>query len=112
MEVSVGGVLFQTKELIIEGGSYWAYTSFNPRPDLGGFTESDFQIYTISASADDYISSSTPITVIHERIGGGDTGQVKGGILLGEGPGIFADVPFLTTGNKELLGVVDRKSVV
>ena len=105
-------VLFQTKELIIEGGSYWAYTSFNPRPDLGGFTESDFQIYTISASADDYISSSTPITVIHERIGGGDTGQVKGGILLGEGPGIFADVPFLTTGNKELLGVVYLEATV
>ena len=105
-------VLFQTKELIIEDGSYWAYTSFNPRPDLGDFTESDFQLYTISASADDYISSSTPITVIHERIGGGDTGQVKGGVLLGEGPGIFGDVPFLTTGNKELLGVVYLEATV
>ncbi|MCZ6582765.1 MAG: hypothetical protein O6761_06315, partial [Thaumarchaeota archaeon] len=105
-------VLFQTKDLIIESGSYWAYTGFSTRPNLGDYTNSDFKIYTISASADDYISSSTPITVIHERVGGGDTGEVKGGVLLGDGPGIFADVPFLTTGNKELLGVVYLESTV
>lgn len=105
-------VLFQSKELVIKKDSYWAYTSFSPRPDLGGFTDSDFQIYTLSASADDYISSSTPITVIHERVGGGDTGQIKGGVLLGEGPAIFSDVPFLTTGKNELLGVLYLESTV
>ena len=105
-------VVFQAKELIIEKGSYWAYTAFKPRPDLGGFTDSDFQIYTISASTDDYLSTSTPITVIHQRIGGTDTGQVKGGSLIGEGPGIFSDVPFLTTGKKELMGVVYLESTV
>lgn len=105
-------VLFSTKELIIEKGKYWAYTSFKPRPDLGSFTASDFQNYTISASADDYISSSAEIIVIHERVGGGDTGQVKGGVLLGDGPAKFSDVPFLTTGERELLGVVYLEATV
>jgi len=99
-------VLFATKELTIQSGSYWAYTSFTTRPNLGDFTNSDFQTYTISASSDDYLSSSSSITVIHERIGGGETGGIKGGALIGEGPAIFSDLPFLTTGKKELLGVV------
>jgi hypothetical protein len=105
-------VIFQTKDLKIEKGSYWAYTPFKPRPDLGGFTNSDFQTYTISASVDDYLSTSTPITVIHERVGGGDTGQVKGGILIGEGPAIFSPVPFLTTGKNELMGIVYLEATV
>ncbi len=105
-------VVFQSKELIIEKGSYWAHTSFKPRPDLGGFTDSDFQIYTISASTDDFLSTSTPITVIHQRIGSTDAGQIKGGVLIGEGPAIFSDVPFLTTGKKELMGVVYLESTV
>lgn len=105
-------VLFDSRELVIERGSYWAYTSFTPRPNLGDFTESDFQTYTISASTDDYISTSTPITVIHERIGGGETGQVKGGEIIGEGPAIFSALPFLTTGKNELLGVVYLEATV
>ena len=99
-------VLFATKELTIERGSYWAYTSFTTRPNLGDFTDSDFQTYTISASTNDYISSSTTIQVVHERIGDGETGTVKGGSLIGEGPAIFSVLPFLTTGEKELIGVV------
>ncbi len=105
-------VLFGTNELVIESDSYWAVTSFTPRPDLGDFTDSDFQEYTISASTDDYMSTSTNIQVIHERIGGGVTGQIKGGILIGEGPAVFSDLPFLTTGKNELLGVVYLEATV
>ena len=105
-------VLFSDDTLEIEKGSYWATTSFTPRPDIGGFTESDFQDYTISVSTDDYISTSTSITVIHERVGEGGTGQVKGGILIGDGPALFEVVPFLTTGKKELIGVLYLEATV
>ena len=105
-------VIFSTKNLVIESGSYWAVASFTTRPDLGAFTESDFQEYTISASTDDYISTSVTIQVIHERIGGGVTGQVKGGLIVGEGPAIFSDLPFLTTGKNELIGVVYLEATV
>jgi len=105
-------VLFTKKELTIESGSYWTYTSFTTRPNLGDFTDSDFQTYTISASADDYRSSTSQITVIHERVGGGETGNVKGGVLIGEGPATFSNLPFLTTGKKELLGVVYLEATV
>ena len=105
-------IIFQRKDLTIEKGSYWAHTSFKPRPDLGGFTDSDFQVYTISTSTDDYLSTSTPITVVHERIGGGDTGQIKGGVLIGEGPAEFAAIPFLTTGKKEIMGIVYLQATV
>jgi len=105
-------VVFGTKELTIESGSYWAYTSFTTRPDLGDFTDSGFQVYTISASADDYLSSSTTIQIVHERLGGGETGTVKGGGLIGEGPAIFSVLPFLTTGEKELIGVVYLEATV
>jgi len=105
-------VLFSDDALIIESGSYWAATSFTTRPDLGDFTESGFQDYTISVSTDDYISTSTSIRVIHERVGEGDTGQVKGGILLGDGPAEFSGVPFLTTGKNELIGVLYLEATV
>jgi len=105
-------VLFSDDTLKIEKGSYWAYTSFTPRPDLGDFTESGFQDYRISVSTDDYISTSASITVIHERVGDGETGQVKGGILLGDGPAVFEGVPFLTTGKKELIGVLYLEATV
>ena len=105
-------VLFATKELTVESGSYWAYTSFTTRPNIGDFTDSDFQVYTISASANDYLSSSSQITVVHERVGKGETGSVKGGGLIGEGPAIFSVLPFLTTGEKELLGVVYLEATV
>ena len=105
-------VLFATKRLTIESGSYWAYTSFTTRPNIGEFTDSDFQTYTISTSADDYRSSSLTIQVIHERIGDSESGGVKGGTLIGEGPAIFSNLPFLTTGKKELIGVVYLEATV
>jgi len=105
-------VLFSDDTLEIEKGSYWATTSFTTRPDLGDFTESDFQEYTISVSTDDYISTSTSIRVIHERVGDGDSGQVKGGVLIGDGPAFFEVVPFLTTGKKELIGVLYLEATV
>jgi len=105
-------VLFSDDILEIEKGSYWATTSFTTRPDLGDFTESGFQDYTISVSTDDYISTSTSIRVIHERVGDGETGQVKGGVLLGDGPAFLEVVPFLTTGKKELIGVLYLEATV
>jgi len=105
-------VLFSYDTLVIESGSYWASTSFTPRPDLGDFTVNDFQDYTISVSTDDYISTSTSIRVIHERIGDGDTGEVKGGMLIGDGPAEFSVVPFLTTGKNELIGVLYLEATV
>ena len=105
-------VLFSDDTLVIESGSYWAATSFTPRPNIGDFSESDFQDYTISVSTDDFISTSTTITVIHERIGDGGTGQVKGGMLVGDGPAKFSVVPFLTTGKNELIGVLYLEATV
>jgi len=99
-------IMYNENRLTIKEGSYWAYTSFTPRPDLGDFTEDEFQEYTISASAEDFMATSTEITVLHKRVGDDEIGQIKGGILIGEGPGIFHDVPFLTTGKKELIGAV------
>jgi len=63
-------------------------------------------------STDDYISTSTSITVIHERIGDGDTGQIKGGMLIGDGPAEFSVLPFLTTGKNELIGVLYLEATV
>jgi len=105
-------MIFSADELVIESGSYWAHTSFTPRPDLSDFTESGFQPYTITASADDYIATSTPLTVIHKRIGDGDSGKIKGGVLLGEGPAIMYDLPFLTTGKRELVGILALEATV
>jgi len=99
-------IFYESNRLTIKEGTYWTYTSFTPRPDLGDFTDDEFQEYTISASAEDYIATSTEITVLHKRIGDNEIGNIKGGILHGEGPGVFHDVPFLTTGKKELIGVV------
>jgi hypothetical protein len=105
-------VLFSEETLTIEKGTYVTTTSFTTRPDLGDYTESDFQTYTISVSTDDYISTSTSIQVIHERVGDEDSGQIKNGVLLGEGPAFFESVPFLTTGNKELIGVLYLEATV
>jgi len=105
-------MIFSAGELVIKSGSYWAATSFTPRPDLSSYTENGFQPYTITASADNYIATSTPLTVVHERIGDGDTGQIKGGVLIGEGPAIMYELPFLTTGKKELIGVLALEATV
>ena len=103
-------ISFGSKELVIEAGSYWAYTSFSNRAELG--SGSDFREYAISAYSDDYIATHVPVTVVSERVGGGEVGSVAGGGLIGEGPAIFYALPFLTTGEKELIGIAVLETTI
>lgn len=87
--------LFKSKELLIEEGTYSTYTSFSLRPNISDFTNDFEQTYKFFITADDYISKGDSVEVTHDEIGS----------LEGKGPAITQTVPFLTTGEKEILGI-------
>jgi len=87
--------LFKSKELVIEEGTYSTYTSFSLRPNISDFTNDFEQSYKFFITADDYISKGDSVEVTHDEIGS----------LEGKGPAITQTVPFLTTGEKEILGI-------
>jgi len=62
-------ILFASKNLVIKQGTYSAYTSFVPRPNLGLYTANDEQTYAISTSAEDYLARGSSITITHQEIG-------------------------------------------
>ena len=86
---------FSKNELVIEKGSYSTYTEFTPRLNLGDMTEELEQEFNIFVSVENYLTSESKITIIHDQIGA----------LEGEGPSITKVIPFLTTGNNEIIGV-------
>ncbi len=86
---------FQTNELEIKEGSYSTHSTFSVRPNISDFTQSFEQSYNFYLIADDYIANGDSITVTHDEIGA----------LEGEGPAITKTVPFLTTGEREIVGV-------
>ena len=90
-------VVFDNDKLVIKKGEYSAFTKFTPRPNLADFTEEGEQIFQMFVSVDNYLAKGDSFKVLHDDIGGG---------LEGEGPAILETVPFLTTGKKEIMGVV------
>jgi len=86
---------FVEKKLTIEKGSYTTYTEFTPRPNLGDGTEEVVQTFSIFISVEDYLTSGSSITILHDQIGA----------LEGEGPSITKVLPFLATGNQEIIAV-------
>ncbi|MBI5859304.1 MAG: Ig-like domain-containing protein [Nitrosarchaeum sp.] len=88
-------IQFSNKELIIKKGMYSAYTTFTPRPNLGEFTTDTEQTFNMFISTDDYLTNGHSFTVSHDEIGA----------LEGEGPSVTTALPFLTTGEKELIAV-------
>jgi hypothetical protein len=88
-------VSFSKQQLVIEKGSYTAFTKFTPKPNLGDFTESSEQEYNMFISAENYLTESDSFTVHHDQLGA----------LEGEGPSVTEVLPFLTTGKQEIIAV-------
>ncbi len=88
-------IQFSNKELIIKKGTYSAYTTFTPRPNLGEFTTNTEQTFNMFISTSNYLTNGDSITVSHDEMGA----------LEGEGPSITTVLPFLTTGEKEIIAV-------
>ena len=88
-------VTFDQKDLVIEKGSYSTFTKFSPRPNLGEFTSEIEQTYEMFISADNFLTTGSTFTVLHDEIGA----------LEGKGPSVTQVLPFLTTGKQEIIGV-------
>lgn len=88
-------IQFSNKELIIKKGMYSAYTTFTPRPDLGDITTDSEQTFNMFISTNDYLTNGDSFTILHDEMGA----------LEGEGPSITTALPFLTTGEKEIIAV-------
>ena len=88
-------IVFDKNQLVIEKGTYSAFSKFSPRPNLGDFTSTNTQVYNLYISADNYLTNGDSITIIHE----------EEGALEGEGPSITETIPFLTTGKQEIIAV-------
>ncbi len=88
-------IQFSNKELIIRKGTYSAYTTFTPRPNLGEFTTDSEQTFNMFISTNDYLTNGDSFTVSHDEVGA----------LEGEGPSSTTVLPFLTTGEKEIIAV-------
>lgn len=88
-------IQFSNKELIIKKGTYSAYTTFTPRPNLGDITTDSEQTFNMFISTSNYLTNGDSFTVSHDEVGA----------LEGEGPSITTVLPFLTTGEKEIIAV-------
>jgi len=88
-------VQFGNKELTIKKGTYSAYTTFTPTPNLGDFSGVDEQTFNMFISTSNYLTTGSSFTVIHDEIGA----------LEGSGPSYTIPIPFLTTGEKEIIAV-------
>ncbi|MEK6870243.1 MAG: hypothetical protein AABX09_01755 [Thermoproteota archaeon] len=88
-------IQFSNKELIIKKGTYSAYTTFTPRPNLGEFTTDSEQTFNMFISTNNYLTNGDSFTVSHDEISA----------LEGTGPSVTTVLPFLTTGEKEIIAV-------
>ncbi len=88
-------VIFDKTQLTIEKGSYTAFTKFSPRPNIGEFTDKFEQTYNMYISANNILTQGDSFKITHDQIGA----------LEGEGPSITNVLPFLTTGNDEIIAV-------
>lgn len=87
--------LFASNELEIKEGSYSTYSTFSVRPNISDFTSEFEQDYNFFIIADDYITNGDSVTVTHDEIGA----------IEGEGPAVTQTLPFLTTGEREIIGI-------
>jgi hypothetical protein len=87
--------LFESKELTIEEGHYSTFSSFSLRPNLSSFTNEFEQTYNLFITADNYFAKGDSVTITHDELGS----------IEGKGPAFTQTVPFLTSGDKEILGV-------
>ncbi|MGY5144170.1 MAG: hypothetical protein ACW9XH_06780 [Candidatus Nitrosopumilus sp. bin_32a] len=88
-------VIFDKTQLTIEKGSYSTFTKFSPRPNIGEFTDKFEQTYNMYISANNILTQGDSFKITHDQIGA----------LEGEGPSITNILPFLTTGNEEIIAV-------
>ena len=88
-------VIFDKTQLTIKKGSYSTFTKFTPRPNIGEFTDKFEQTYNMYISANNILTEGNSFNIIHDEIGA----------LEGKGPSITKVLPFLTTGNKEIIAV-------
>lgn len=88
-------VTFDKTQLTIEKGKYSTFTKFTPRPNIGEFTESFEQEYSMYISANNILTGGDSFKITHDEIGA----------LEGEGPSFTDVLPFLTTGNEEIIAV-------
>jgi len=95
---------FDEKQLVIEKGSYSAYTKFTPRPNLGDFTASYEQPLNMFISVENYLTEGDSVTILHDQIGE-VLGESGSGSLEGNGPSVTKVLPFLTTGKQEIIAV-------
>lgn len=86
---------FESNELEIKEGSYSTYSTFSLRPNISDFTSEFEQDYSLFIIADDYITNGDSVSVTHDEIGA----------IEGKGPAITQTIPFLTTGEREIIGV-------
>lgn len=88
-------VIFDKTQLTIEKGEYSTFTKFSPRPNIGEFTSQFDQTYNMYISANNILTEGDSFKITHDQIGA----------LEGEGPSITEVLPFLTTGNDEIIAV-------
>jgi len=79
---------FSDRKIVIKKGTYWAYTSFSPRPTQ------DEIIIDVDISTEDYRARGSSVMIL------------KKVALVGNGPTNFELLPVLATGKRELIGVV------
>jgi len=79
---------FSERQIVIKKGTYWAYTSFSPRPTQNEITLAD------DISTEDYRARGTSVKILNEES------------LVGNGPTVFELLPIQATGKRELIGVV------
>jgi len=88
-------VYFDKKQLVIEKGSYSAFTKFTPRPNIEDFTADAVQTFKMFISAENILTGGDSFTIAHDEIGA----------LEGDGPSVTKVLPFLTTGKQEIIAV-------
>ena len=96
-------VYFDSDTITIKKGEYSAYTTFTPRPNLADFSgATNQQSFNMFVSVDNYLAGEDSFTVTHDEIAA----------LEGAGPAITQTLPFLTTGNEEIIGVTYFETVI
>ncbi len=88
-------VYFDKKQLVIEKGSYSAFTKFTPRPNIEDSTSDDEQTFKMFISAENFLTGGDQFYISHDEIGA----------LEGDGPSVTQVLPFLTTGKQEIIAV-------
>jgi len=90
-------VFFDSEKVVIKEGTYSAYTKFSLRPNLSDFTAEDEQTFNVFISTEDYLVEGDKFTITHEK----DAGAIEG-----QGPAVIRSLPFLTTGDKEIVAII------